>query len=199
MMQSSLSKIEHVVVLMLENRSFDDMLGRLYPKSDVFDGLSGSESNPGLDGQPVFVNNVPGTTPEILSYPDPNPGEHWADINEQIFRAPKPAHSASPTMDGFVKNYMSREDRPPSEYDPKQIMHYFTADQVPVISKLARQFAVCDRWFASAPCQTWPNRFFVHTGTANGYENNSPPHFPYINSKKTLRPISTSASCSKLE
>ena len=62
----------------------------------------------------------------------------------------------------------------------KNVMHYFSPEQVPVLSKLARQFAVCDRWFASAPCQTWPNRFFVHTGTANGYQNNSPTHFPYL-------------------
>ena len=46
-MSTSLSKIEHIVVLMLENRSFDSMLGRLYEKSDGFDGLSGSESNLG--------------------------------------------------------------------------------------------------------------------------------------------------------
>jgi len=39
---------------------------------------------------------------------------------------------------------------------------------------------VSDRWFASAPTQTWPNRFFVHAATANGYENNAPPHFPYM-------------------
>ena len=58
-------------------------------------------------------------------------------------------------------------------------MHYFTPDQVPVISQLARAFGVSDRWHASAPCQTWPNRFFVHTGPANGYVNNSPTHFPY--------------------
>jgi phospholipase C len=45
------SKIEHIVVLMLENRSFDSMLGELYPKSQEFDGLAGTESNP-LYGQP---------------------------------------------------------------------------------------------------------------------------------------------------
>jgi len=58
-------------------------------------------------------------------------------------------------------------------------MHYFTPDQVPVLSQLARAFGVCDRWHAAAPCQTWPNRFFAHTGTANGYVDNAPTHFPY--------------------
>ena len=48
------------------------------------------------------------------------------------------------------------------------MMHYFSPDQTPVLSELARAFAVSDRWFASAPCQTWPNRFFTHTGTASG-------------------------------
>src|SRR5215469_4604919 len=40
--------------------------------------------------------------------------------------------------------------------------------------------AVCDRWFASAPCQTWPNRWFVHAATADGYENNRPIHLPDV-------------------
>lgn len=176
---SSLHKIKHIVVLMLENRSFDNMLGRLYPQSEAFDGLSGNESNPGPNGQPVFVNNTPGATPVNMSYPDPNPGEHWEGINEQLFGTPHPLPGAIATMDGFVKNYMGREERPADEYDPLQIMHYFTPEQVPVISRLAREFAVCDRWFASAPCQTWPNRFFLHSGTAGGYQNNAPPHFPY--------------------
>jgi phospholipase C len=46
-----------------------------------------------------------------------------------------------------------------------------TPDQVPVLSTLAKQFALCDRWFASAPCQTWPNRWFVHAGPIRIYWN----------------------------
>lgn len=49
-----------------------------------------------------------------------------------------------------------------------------------MLSTLAKSFAVCDRWFASAPCQTWPNRWFVHAATADGYENNDPPHIPDV-------------------
>jgi len=81
-------------------------------------------------------------------------------------------------MGGFVDNYMRQRTTTPAP-DPFSVMHYFTPDQVPVISQLARAFGVSDRWHASAPCQTWPNRFFVHTGPANGYVNNSPTHFPY--------------------
>ena len=179
MAQTALPMIKHVVVLMLENRSFDNLLGRLYPKSDVFDGLSGNEFNLDLGRERIFVNNLPGTSADVMTTPDPNPGEHWTDINEQLFGHPTPAPGAVPTMGGFVRNYM-KQTRRKGEYDPKRIMHYFTPEQVPVISQLARQFAVSDRWFASAPTQTWPNRFFIHAGTANGYENNAPPHFPYM-------------------
>ena len=165
---------------MLENRSFDSMLGRLYPKSDKFDGLSGTESNPDLSGAPVLVNNLPGTSADQMTTPDPNPGESWRDINEQLFGSPEPPSPGQvPSMKGFVRNYQKQRKKPVDQYAPERIMHYFTPEQVPVISQLAKQFAVSDRWFASAPCQTWPNRFFLHTGTANGYENNLPLHLPY--------------------
>ena len=49
----SLGQIDHIVVLMLENRSFDSMLGKLYPKSAIFDGLDGTEQNPDSNGVPV--------------------------------------------------------------------------------------------------------------------------------------------------
>src|SRR5208282_4043223 len=86
--------------------------------------------------------------------------------------------ASAPPMSGFVDNYMRQPTTTPA-LDPYAIMHYFTPDHVPVISQLARAFGVSDRWHASAPCQTWPNRFFVHTSTAKGYENNDPTHFPY--------------------
>lgn len=178
--QTAFAKIKHVVVLMLENRSFDSVLGRLYPKSDKFDGLSGTESNPDLAGAPILVNSSQGTSADAMTTPDPNPGESWRDINEQLFGSPEPPSPGQvPSMNGFVRNYQRQRKKPADRYAAEHIMHHFTPEQVPVISQLAKQFAVSDRWFASAPCQTWPNRFFLHTGTANGYENNFPLHFPY--------------------
>jgi hypothetical protein len=143
------------------------------------DGLSGTESNPDLAGAPVLVNSSKGTSAGIMTTPDPNPGESWVDINEQLFDSTElPAAGQVPGMNGFVRNYLKQRKKS-ADREPDRIMHHFTPEQVPVISQLAREFAVSDRWFASAPCQTWPNRFFLHTGTANGYENNFPPHFPY--------------------
>jgi phospholipase C len=176
---TALDKISHVVVLMLENRSFDNLLGKLYPKSDRFDGLSGSETNPDLEGRPVPIKNIPGTGQLSIINPWPDPGELFTDINEQLFRTRTPAPGQTPTMDGFVINFLHQPDASEDHYGElaQRIMHYYEPEQVPVISRLARQFAVCDQWFASAPCQTWPNRFFMHTGTAGGFENNEPYHF----------------------
>lgn len=177
---NSLGKIEHFVVLMLENRSFDNLLGQLYPKSADFDGLSGAEMNLDAAGVAWKVNNQGGLEGAEMQAPDPDPGEHFDDINTQLFGSADPPPGAAPDMGGFVANYMAQAADHPGPFDPAAIMHHFTPGQVPVISALARLFAVSDRWFASAPCQTWPNRFFVHAATAHGYENNAPPNFPYF-------------------
>ena len=155
----SLNKINHVVVLMLENRSFDCLLGQLYPHSADFNGLTGTESNPNPPGPPVTVWNAPGGTgKEVMSIPDPDPGELWTDINQQIcglqtYSPPAPGTE----MKGFVANYLYQATLPDNaglSYDPRAVMHFFKPDQVPVISTLAASFAVSDAWFASAPCQT---------------------------------------------
>ena len=173
-------KIEHVVVLMLENRSFDSMLGSLYPKGPEFDGLSGNEAIPHTGQGDVRVWSSNATDPQSMSIPDPDPGELWMDINMQLFGLNGAPGNQLPAMNGFVDNYVRQTNGPPASYKPESIMHYYDPTQVPVISQLAKQFAVCDQWFASAPCQTWPNRFFLHCATAGGYENNSPTHFPYM-------------------
>ena len=177
--------IRHVVVLMLENRSFDCMLGMLYQTSEQFDGLIGTEFNtwhkPDGSQQDIQVWKDPALTALTVCIPDPDPGELFADIHTQIhgLAADGTPNQGAPAMGGFVDNYVRQPLVAPAAADPYAVMHYFTPDQVPVISQLGRAFGVSDRWHASAPCQTWPNRFFAHTGTANGYVNNSPTHFPY--------------------
>jgi phospholipase C len=116
--------------------------------------------------------------PGARTLPSPDPGELFADINMQLFGLNMQPADIAPPMSGFVDNYVSQTKEPP--YPPKSVMHYFTPRQVPVISTLAKTYAVCDQWHASAPNQTWPNRFFVHCATAGGYVNNAPPQFPYM-------------------
>jgi phospholipase C len=168
--------IEHVVVLMLENRSFDSVLGKLHDGTPGFDGLTGAESNiwhrPDGTTPRISVWNEPGMDPTTATIPTPDPGELFTDIAVQIAGL----DGASP-MGGFVDNYMRQPGTVPRS--PHAVMHYFTPGQLPVLSTLATAFGMSDRWFASAPCQTWPNRFFAHCGTAGGWVNNSPPRFPY--------------------
>ncbi len=175
-------RIAHVVVLMLENRSFDMMLGKLRPAGAEFDGLTGNESNPysGADGQAITVPaaNRPGLDGAALTVPNPDPGELFApDINVQLFFPEPAASDRTPGMAGFVTNYAHQPGVTAANVGA--VMRYFTPGQIPVLCGLADAFAVSDRWHAAAPCQTWPNRFFVHTATANGYVNNDPTHFPY--------------------
>lgn len=166
------NRIQHVVVLMLENRSFDCMLGLLYPASADFDGLTGRETNL-WNGAPVPVWMSPQMDAQAARIPTPDPNELFSDMTDQLFgvgnQPPMPAN-----MSGFAANYMTTPAN-----DARAVMHGFTSEQLPVLSALAKGFGVSDRWHASAPNQTWPNRFFVHTGTAAGYVNNSPTHFPY--------------------
>jgi phospholipase C len=182
-------KIKHVVVLMLENRSFDNLLGTLYgpmhppPRAQHFEGLLVGASNPynppGGHPRQIYAWNESNPAQSPWTIPTPDPGELFTDINEQQFGM-RARVEGVPKMDGFVNNYVAQAASTGEQFSPEAIMHYFTPEQVPVLSTLARSFAVSDQWHASAPCQTWPNRFFVHTGTARGYVNNEPFHFPYL-------------------
>lgn len=158
---------------MLENRSFDCMLGWLYRDRPDFDGLRGDESNPwhrddgSVEQIPVWNDGSP--SPESATIPDPDPGESFKDIAMQVYGLHP---DGTPRMNGFVDNYI-RQKAMRRAPDPRAVMHCFVPEQLPVLSTLARSFGVCDRWFASAPCETWPNRQFAHTGQSGGHVNNS--------------------------
>ncbi len=166
------SAIEHVIVLMFENRSFDNLLGGLYPertKCGEYDGLLGTESNPIDPKDPskgtVTVFQRGGSEgAEIMPYPDP--GELFVDMTSQIF-----AGGDDSSMQGFAANYAEqkgaplREGGPIVEPDPANIMHYYSAETAPASFHLAQQYAVCDTWFASGPVQTLSNRMFAQCGT----------------------------------
>lgn len=168
-----MAEIEHVVVLMLENRSFDAMLGRLHGQESDFRGVPQDAQNAWAGkSYPVWTSPVPLST-DSACIPTPDPNEDFVDMTAQIF-GERNSDQSSATMSGFVANYAKT-----ATHRPGDIMHGFTPDQLPVLSTLAKSFGVSDDWHASAPNQTWPNRFFLHTGTANGYVNNSPIHPPY--------------------
>lgn len=196
----NLAKFEYVVVLMLENRSFDNMLGYLYQdqRDKPFNGVYGKQlSNPIPDfADKSYLQVVPvmqGVNPEN---PSPDPGEEYPHVNTQLFGTVNPIAnrtqgalfmsipcnlpqgSADPFMNGFVYDYINNFEntvvRAPSFDEYKVIMECFAPDTVPVISTLARQFAVCDNWFCSVPSQTYTNRSFFNASTSSGLVLNAP-------------------------
>src|ERR1700744_295966 len=109
MATSSLNSINHIVVLMLENRSFDHMLGFLYaangnvsPTGAPFDGLTGSESNPDDNGNAVPVTKIQSSDENAYYMPGADPGEGYSATNSQLFgstTAPSPANATNQGLD----------------------------------------------------------------------------------------------------
>jgi phospholipase C len=181
---AGLAAIEHIVVLMLENRSLDHMLGYLYsgsgnvsPAGDPFEGLTGSESCPGSDGQPVTVSQITPDTTDAYFLPGADPAEGYQATNGQCYGSQNaPASGTVAPMTGFVTSYAQaiKQNQSRGWYvfpgtAESWIMACHTPQTLPVLSALARGFAVCDHWFASAPTMTMPNRAFVCTGTSQGH------------------------------
>ena len=181
---AGLNSIEHVVVLMLENRSFDHMLGFLYtdagnksPNGDAYEGLSGTESSQGSDGKPVSVFRLTPQTQDLYFYPGADPGEGWAATNNQLWGSTDaPANGLVPPMSGFVTDYAKAiaDNKAKGWYvfggtAENWIMGCHTPETLPVLSALARGYAVCDHWFGSAPTMTMPNRAFLCAGTSQGH------------------------------
>ncbi len=188
----------HLVVLMLENRSFDHMLGRLYrpdnpapfqapPRGQSFDGIEATMANPvspHLEGVPATIE-----VNRALKYATPSdvgPGHAFSSVKLQI---DGPAGSLT-KMSGFVASRIAdlKAHTPPisaSEAQLKDVMAGYSPTEhlcngqgnyaaARVISELARNFAVCDNWHASIPGPTFPNRSFLHAGTSNGFVSNGP-------------------------
>jgi phospholipase C len=182
-MPDQLSAINHIVVLMLENRSFDHMLGFLYtdagnmsPTGQPFEGLTGQESNPGADGTAVQVFKINATDPNAYFMPGADPGEGYKSTNSQIFGSVDAPTPPVATNNGFVTDFsytLGWETTEKWSILPgtaaNGIMGVFTPAMLPVLSGLASGFAVCDYWFGSVPTETLPNRAFVCAGTSQGY------------------------------
>ncbi|TDN93038.1 alkaline phosphatase family protein [Microbacterium sp. BK668] len=192
---------DHVVVLMGENRSFDNLLGWLYtpetlPAGETFDGLAfGDYSNVAPDGTRIAAHVYAGPTDIVMGAPNPDPGEEFPHVNTQLFGTVLPAANATSqigdmqppfnapaagadaNMSGFLRDYVNnvtrlRKGTAPTDDEATQIMGGFSPEQLPVLSTLAREFAVFDAWFAAVPSQTYCNRSFFHASTSHGFVTN---------------------------
>ncbi|HWH21527.1 MAG TPA: alkaline phosphatase family protein, partial [Solirubrobacterales bacterium] len=206
--------LDHVVVVMFENRSFDNLLGRLYEPGEVasFEGVLGKDlANPipewaedGADRGTVAYHVA-----ADMDTPNPDPGEEYQHVNTQLFGSIDPAQNRgvladkmaapynappagrTPTMDGFIADYISaftaETGRQPGYERYAQIMAGYTPEQMPVLSALARGFATFDHWFAEVPSQTFTNRSFFNAASSSGFVVNAPyANFPTKNVAETI-------------
>src|SRR5690349_13778263 len=102
---AALDSIDHVVLVMLENRSFDHMLGFLYPKSEAFDGLDGTESNLDADGNEITVFKVTPAMRNAYYFPLADPAEGYKATNNQLFGSDAPPASGTAANSGFVTSF----------------------------------------------------------------------------------------------
>ena len=159
-MTKGLDNLRHIVVLMMENRSFDHMLGALMQQDPRINGLTGNESNPDSSGQMVAVR----PDAEYQGQLDPDPDHHFPGVNLQLFDGTT-GPPATPSMQGFIKSYFQqRRDL----HHSQKIMYYFTPEKIPILTGLARNYALFNGWFASIPGPTLCNRAFAHYGTSFG-------------------------------
>ncbi len=184
-------QIDHVIVLVLENRSFDHLLGYLPSDDPDFEGLTrgGPYENPGWNGGPAQAASPTGK--HVLPV-DP---DHSHDA--VMLQLGVSGRRRTPTNQGFIDSYerkgrglsapafdgllapawnLLQRDKPANTVSGRGplIMHCQPPGNIPVLATLAQSFGVCSRWFASVPGETWPNRNFLHAATSDGTTNIEP-------------------------
>jgi phospholipase C len=147
-----LAGIDAIVVLCLENRSFDHCLGalRLIEGRVDVDGLTGAEVNLDNDGNPVAVH-------PLDDFTEHDPPHNWGACHRQWNNG---------ANDGFVRAHAGAFQA--------DVMGYHVRAQRPVTFALADAGTVCNRWFASCLGPTWPNRAYLHAGTSTGMQQDLP-------------------------
>ncbi len=153
-----LAPIEHIVVLCMENRSFDHYLGgslRLAEGRMDVEGLLGAESNPHPNEGPVLVHAMDDLEPE-------DPPHQWDGVHTQWNLG---------AMDGFVQ---AKLDEDPGSTTYAEVMGYYRRHQVPIHHALVDAYVVANAYFSSVLGGTWPNRFYLHGATSQGVEENLP-------------------------
>ncbi len=161
MSPAGLDNLRHIVVLMMENRSFDHMLGGLTREYPRINGLTGNESNPDTNGTMVPVQ----PNAKFQGQLDHDPDHHFPGVDLQIFGGTPPGAGRAANMQGFIKSYATQGTNTNAS---RAIMSYFSPDQLPVLTKLATEYAVFNGWFSSIPGPTICNRAFAHYGTSFG-------------------------------
>jgi phospholipase C len=172
------SKINHVFVLVLENRSFDHMFGfsNITGKDAITDNPTKINGSSTLNTNTNFDNPTDTAASNIeadykLSDSEKDPGHEFEDILVQLCGKD---HSYDdnvgiyPPINNSGFYYKSVKN---GSSGARKVMDSFSPIKLPILNKLANEFAICDNWFSALPGPTWPNRFFLHAATSGGLDN----------------------------
>jgi phospholipase C len=174
-MAINLDLVKTIVVVIMENRSFDNLLGYLSFDAERWKNVEGLGKTPDWEDKCASVYEGNRYQPFLLTDPydviDADPPHERDQIATQMGTA---TGGAFP-MNGFVANYATAKGAThpvPGSLPP--VMGYFTAEQAPVTDFFARNFAICDHWFASLPAGTQPNRLMAMSGFSRIDVNHTP-------------------------
>lgn len=171
------NRIQHFVVLMLENRTFDHIFGY---RSGV-NGLKGTEANLLDPSQPASAANPSFVVTNTAPYAVPvggGPGHLLPDTNVQLCGdASGPSSHIPAKNNGFAKSYANDlktwdHVANPTPDQVRVVMQCFAPSKLPSINGLADAFVLCDNWYAEVPGPTHPNRLYMHAATSFGYAHN---------------------------
>ena len=160
------NNIEHVIVLMLENRAFDHMLGFMKAQNADIEGcLTGMD---GCDNpiDPLDMTSEKVSVTNTAVYQQTSPGHSISSTTSQIYGS----SNTSADMNGFIASYTSKTDG--ENEKGSAIMKCFSEEHIPAITSLAKEFAMFDGWFSSVPGPTEVNRAYAASATSNGMGTN---------------------------
>jgi phospholipase C len=167
-------KIEHVVVLMMENRAFDHMLGSLTLKNDKVNGCAPGKTGCGNPEDPTISDSPVHDVTLDAVYQQTDPCHTISCTTQQIFGVGNEENTIpdapydEASMQGFLKSY---DD--PTGGNGAAIMDQFSSEALPILSTLSEEFALFDGWFASVPGPTQPNRAYAASATSDGMAMNN--------------------------
>ncbi|MEH6535772.1 MAG: alkaline phosphatase family protein [Psychroserpens sp.] len=187
------TEIKHIVYLMLENRSLDQLLGWLYDeknpplvnippqdkdKKPTYNGLKeNTYYNLDEDCNKHYV--IKGV--DNMNVPIHDPHEKYSHVNKQLFDTEdNQSCDTKATMRGFYKDFATYHD---NDDHVDQIMQTYTPEDLPVLNGLAKAFAVSDRYFCSVPTQTNCNRAFAAAGNSVNINKQNEPE-AFVNNRK---------------
>ena len=174
-----LPPIQCVVVLMLENRSFDHLFGKWPGVSGLAQGPFSNRPNPSAAANASGNQPITEGQPALFAVAQgQGPGHSLDDTNVQLFATkvvPAAATLKPPNDRGFVQNYQTElavDGFAGAGVDLTPVMQTFTAAQLPGLAALAQNFVLCDQWYAEVPGPTMPNRLYMHAATSAGWARN---------------------------